>query len=91
LLFYLTENYIIMLDYESMMINMKKQYKLNSLLKLNQATVTRLNNLGIHSGSKIKVVRFYPFHGPVIIENNHQRIGIRYSVFKILTSGEENG
>lgn len=64
---------------------MKKTYTLHSLTKLNAGTVMRLHNLGLHDGSVIKVIRKYPFHGPVIIENNRQRIGIRFNVFKTIT------
>lgn len=63
---------------------MKKEYTLHALTKLNEGTVMRLHCLGLHKGSTIKVIRFYPFHGPVIIENNRQRIGIRYKVFETL-------
>ncbi|EEW54562.1 hypothetical protein HMPREF0494_0186 [Limosilactobacillus antri DSM 16041] len=41
--------------------------------------------MGLCEGCPIKVIQRYPFHGPVIIENNHQRIGIRYQDFAALT------
>lgn len=64
---------------------MPKNYTIHSLTKLNQDTVVRLHELGLQDGSVIKVIRKYPFHGPVIIENNRQRIGIRFNVFKTIT------
>ena len=63
---------------------MSKQYILHSFAGINQPTVTRLHNLGLCEGCPIKVVQRYPFHGPVIIESNHQRIGLRYHVFVCL-------
>jgi ferrous iron transport protein A len=44
--------------------------------------------MGLCEGCPIKVIQRYPFHGPVIIENNHQRIGIRYRDFAALTEVE---
>lgn len=55
---------------------------------LDAATTQRLHSLGLQVGSDLQAVRFYPFHGPVIIQVDHQRIGIRYQVFKQLTGGE---
>ena len=64
------------------------QYILNSFSCLNKPTACRLHNMGLCEGCAIKVIRRYPFHGPVIIENNHQRIGIRYHDFAALTGAE---
>jgi ferrous iron transport protein A len=44
--------------------------------------------MGLCEGCPIKVIQRYPFHGPVIIENNNQRIGIRYHDFYALTEAE---
>ena len=41
--------------------------------------------MGLCEGCPIKVVQKYPFHGPVIIESHHQRFGLRYTVFTMLT------
>lgn len=68
------------------MIN--QQYTLNSFNCLNKPTANRLHNMGLCEGCPIKVIQRYPFHGPVIIENNHQRIGIRYRDFAALTGVE---
>ncbi|WP_283587444.1 FeoA family protein [Limosilactobacillus viscerum] len=68
------------------MIN--QQYTLNSFNCLNKPTASRLHNMGLCEGCPIKVIQRYPFHGPVIIENNHQRIGIRYRDFAALTGVE---
>ncbi|WP_203648798.1 FeoA family protein [Secundilactobacillus yichangensis] len=57
---------------------------------LDDATVQRLHSLGLQVGSDVMAVRFYPFHGPVIIQVDHQKIGIRYRVFKKLTGGESS-
>lgn len=66
--------------------NMKQQtYILQSFDHVNTSTASRLHNLGLCKGCPIKVVQRYPFHGPVIIENHHQRIGLRYHVFVSLT------
>ncbi|MGM9908076.1 FeoA family protein [Limosilactobacillus sp.] len=64
---------------------MINQYTLHSFDCLNQATASRLHNMGLCEGCPIKVIQRYPFHGPIIIENNHQRIGIRYRDFAALT------
>lgn len=69
---------------------MPKNYTIHSLTKLNQSTVVRLHELGLYDGSIVKVIRKYPFHGPVIIENNRQRIGIRFNVFKTITGESED-
>ncbi|MBF0601243.1 FeoA family protein [Limosilactobacillus oris] len=64
------------------------QYVLQSFSCLNRPTASRLHNMGLCEGCPIKVIQRYPFHGPVIIENNHQRIGIRYRDFAALTEVE---
>ncbi len=64
---------------------MTNHYTLHSFDCLNQATASRLHNMGLCEGCPIKVIQRYPFHGPIIIENNHQRIGIRYRDFAALT------
>ncbi|MRN06416.1 ferrous iron transport protein A [Lactobacillus sp. 0.1XD8-4] len=60
-------------------------YILHSFDCLNVSTATRLHDMGLCEGCPIKVIQRYPFHGPVIIENDHQRIGLRYQVFASLT------
>jgi Fe2+ transport system protein FeoA len=55
---------------------------------LDDATTQRLHSLGLQVGSDVTAVRFYPFHGPVIIQVDQQKIGIRYRVFKQLTGGD---
>lgn len=64
------------------------QYVLQSFSCLSRPTTSRLHNMGLCEGCSIKVIQRYPFHGPVIIENNHQRIGIRYRDFAALTEVE---
>ena len=64
------------------------QYVLQSFSCLIRPTASRLHNMGLCEGCPIKVIQRYPFHGPVIIENNHQRIGIRYRDFAALTEVE---
>jgi len=54
---------------------------------LDEQTVQRLHSLGLTVGSTLVPVRFYPFHGPVIINVNQQQIGIRYAVFQTLIGG----
>ncbi|MFR0771293.1 MAG: FeoA family protein [Limosilactobacillus pontis] len=63
---------------------MSKLYILHSFAGINQPTVIRLHNLGLCEGCPIKVIQRYPFHGPVIIEADHQRIGLHYHVFACL-------
>ena len=38
----------------------------------------------------VALIQRYPFHGPVIIESDRQRIGLRYRVFCQLTGGMES-
>nr|WP_268890129.1 FeoA family protein [Levilactobacillus lanxiensis] len=54
---------------------------------LDGQTAHRLHNLGIHPGSQLTVLRQYPFHGPVIVEFDQQKVGIRYVVFEALLGG----
>lgn len=63
----------------------QQTYILQSFDCLNSPTASRLHNMGLCEGCPIKVIQRYPFHGPVIIESNHQRIGLRYHVFISLT------
>ncbi|APX73379.1 hypothetical protein BTM29_08880 [Companilactobacillus allii] len=56
--------------------------------ELDDQTMQRLHSLGIHNNSNMTVIRFFPLHGPVIVEVDHQQIGIRYKVFKLL-AGED--
>lgn len=56
--------------------------------QLDGQTAHRLQNLGIHTGSQLAVLRQYPFHGPVIVEFDQQKIGIRYVVFQSLVGGQ---
>ncbi|KRK26371.1 hypothetical protein FD24_GL002104 [Lactiplantibacillus pentosus DSM 20314] len=55
---------------------------------MDEQTVQRLHSLGLHVGSQLVPVRYYPFHGPVIIQIDQQRIGIRYTVFQTLIGGK---
>jgi len=55
--------------------------------QVDKPTATRLHSLGIYSGCELAVLRKYPFHGPVIVEYESQRIGIRYSIFLALIGG----
>lgn len=64
-----------------------KTYQVKDLDYLDSQTEQRLHSLGIHVGSQMTIVRFLPFHGPVIVEIDHQRIGLRYKVFKLLMGG----
>lgn len=66
---------------------MPNQYILHSFAGINKPTAIRLHDLGLCEGCPIKVIQRYPFHGPVIIEANHQRIGLRYQVFACLAEG----
>ncbi|MCC4478700.1 ferrous iron transport protein A [Limosilactobacillus reuteri] len=66
----------------------QQNYILHSFDCLNTATAARLHDMGLCEGCPIKVVQKYPFHGPVIIENDQQRIGLRYTVFTMLTGAE---
>lgn len=64
-----------------------KTYQVKDLDYLDSQTEQRLHSLGIHVVSQMTIVRFLPFHGPVIVEIDHQRIGLRYKVFKLLMGG----
>ncbi|MDO4855986.1 MAG: FeoA family protein [Limosilactobacillus gorillae] len=66
---------------------MAATYTLSHFDRLNEATQERLHNLGLYEGITVALIQRYPFHGPVIIENEHQRIGLRYRVFTQLTGG----
>ncbi|WP_225422969.1 FeoA family protein [Companilactobacillus jidongensis] len=67
---------------------MNKSFDLCNIEQLDTQTAQRLHSLGIHDGSLMSVVRFFPMHGPVIVEIEQQQIGIRYKVFKLLCGGQ---
>ena len=56
------------------------QLHIQQFTGLDNQTVQRLH-------SPLAVVRYYPFHGPVIVQIDQQRIGIRYTVFQTLIGG----
>ncbi|WP_420806515.1 FeoA family protein [Secundilactobacillus odoratitofui] len=64
-----------------------KQFTIHQFNGLDDSTTQRLHSLGLQTGSVLTTVRFYPFHGPVIIQVDQQRIGIRYQVFRQLIGG----
>lgn len=63
------------------------QLHIQQFTGLDNQTVQRLHSLGLQFGSPLAVVRYYPFHGPVIVQIDQQRIGIRYTVFQTLIGG----
>ena len=63
------------------------QLHIQQFTGLDNQTVQRLHSLGLHVGSPLAVVRYYPFHGPVIVQIDQHRIGIRYTVFQTLIGG----
>ncbi|MCT2870738.1 FeoA family protein [Limosilactobacillus fermentum] len=69
---------------------MPAKYNLTHFELLNEATQERLHNLGLYEGKDVALIQRYPFHGPVIIESDRQRIGLRYRVFCQLTGGMES-
>ncbi|STX18569.1 FeoA family protein [Levilactobacillus brevis] len=71
------------LNYERSTINYP-QIIVHQLDRLDYATAHRLHNLGIHPGSHLTILYRYPFHGPVVIAFDQQKVGIRYSVFRSL-------
>lgn len=64
-----------------------RKFVIQQFTGLDDSTVQRLHSLGLQTGSPFWAVRFYPFHGPVIIQADDQRIGIRYTVFHTLIGG----
>lgn len=68
----------------------QQNYVLHSFAHVNASTAARLHDMGLCEGCPIKVVQRYPFHGPVIIESDHQRIGLRYQVFASLTEAQSS-
>lgn len=64
------------------------QLHIQQFTGLDEQTVQRLHSLGLHVGSQLVPVRYYPFHGPVIIQIDQQCIGIRYTVFQTLIGGK---
>lgn len=67
---------------------MTHSYRISQFQGLDPATTQRLHSLGLQIGSRVQPIRFYPFHGPVIVSVDHQQIGIRYSVFQTLIGGQ---
>ena len=62
-------------------------FEVQSLAGFDDLMVRRLHRLGIRSGSRLTVVRQYPFHGPVVIQVDQQRVALRYPVFQTLIGG----
>ncbi|WP_283583508.1 FeoA family protein [Limosilactobacillus difficilis] len=58
---------------------------ISHLERLAVPVVRRLHDLGLHNGVKVRVVRQFPLHGPVVIEYQRQRIGLRYPLFASIT------
>ena len=65
-----------------------QRFSVCNIEQLDTPTKQRLHSLGIHDGSNLTVIRCFPMHGPVIIEVDHQQIGVRYKVFRILVGGQ---
>lgn len=63
-------------------------YIVQPLDGLDALTVQRLNRLGIRPGSDLTVIRRYPFHGPVIIQIDQQRLALRDPIFQTLIGGD---
>ena len=63
-----------------------QRFTLHHFDRVEPVTLTRLHNLGLHDGVTVTLIQRYPFHGPVIIENSHQRIALRHQVFTTLAS-----
>lgn len=62
-------------------------YTVQSMTMLDTKTTQRLHSLGIQIGSQLQVLQTYPFHGPVIIQIDDQKIALREAIFKILIGG----
>ncbi|HAT54464.1 MAG TPA: iron transporter FeoA [Lactobacillus sp.] len=64
-----------------------EQLTVQCMNHLEKRTFMQLHRLGIEPGSVITIVRRYPFHGPVIIEFDHQQLGVRDNVLQTLIGG----
>ena len=71
----------------SQSVTTTSQLHIQQFTGLDTQTTQQLHSLGLHVGSPLAVVRHYPFHGPVIVQIDQQRIGIRYAVFQTLIGG----
>lgn len=62
-------------------------YRVQSMAHLDVKTTQRLHSLGIQIGSQFEVLQTYPFHGPVIIQIDDQKIALRDAIFRALIGG----
>lgn len=68
------------------MDKIKSQHRIISHIdRLSIPIARRLHDLGLHNGVAVRIVRQFPFHGPVVIEYQRQRIGLRYPLFATIT------
>ncbi|CAJ1230062.1 FeoA family protein [Levilactobacillus zymae] len=65
----------------------RSQFTVRTMDQIDELTTRQLHNLGIQTGSLINVVRFYPFHGPVVIQVDQQRLALRYRIYRQLVGG----
>ncbi len=66
-------------------VSVNEQLTVHCMDHLEKRISSQLHRLGIEPGTVLTVVRRYPFHGPVIIEFDGQRIGVRDAVLQTLT------
>ncbi|QFR67095.1 FeoA family protein [Furfurilactobacillus rossiae] len=66
-------------------VSVNEQLTVHCMDHLEKGISRQLHRLGIKPGTVLTVVRRYPFHGPVIIEFDDQRIGVRDAVLQTLT------
>ncbi|KRM58135.1 hypothetical protein C5L31_000962 [Secundilactobacillus malefermentans] len=65
-------------------------FTIKHMNQLDTQTARQLHNLGVEEGSMVIVLRKYPFHGPVVIEFDHQKIGLRNAVYQTLLGGQQH-
>lgn len=66
----------------------RSQFTVRAMDQIDDLTTRQLHHLGIQTGSVIHVVRFYPFHGPVVIQVDQQRLALRYGIYRQLVGGQ---
>ncbi|ANK60757.1 MULTISPECIES: FeoA family protein [Loigolactobacillus] len=62
-------------------------FYIHDLTALDEKTQHRLRDLGLTLGKKVKIIRRYPFNGPIIITFDQQRVGLRRQLVAQLKGG----
>lgn len=61
---------------------------IHGLTDLDATAQHRLRDLGLTTGKQVKIVRRYPFNGPIILSFDDQKVGLRKALVRRLRGGD---